>query len=154
MHSHCFLQLQINTVLIVKAFWLIALTWHYMPLYLQERCPPLIEDFLYICDDAYRRSEFLEMERMVLKTIGFDIGMPLSYRFLRRYAKVRGRAALSVGWLGLVILISRTVCHVMGNNWLDVKDNMNCRFNVRGSCLYIIAIYYFRLTFRIKFSSE
>ena len=67
-----------------------------MPLCLQERCPPLIEDFLYICDDAYRRSEFLEMERMVLKTIGFDIGMPLSYRFLRRYAKVRGRAALTV----------------------------------------------------------
>lgn len=52
-----------------------------------ERCPPLIEDFLYICDDAYRRTEFLEMERTLLKTIGFDIGMPLSYRFLRRYAK-------------------------------------------------------------------
>ncbi|XP_061171406.1 G2/mitotic-specific cyclin-B3-like [Saccostrea echinata] len=52
-----------------------------------ERCPPLIEDFLYICDDAYRRTEFLEMERSILKTVGFDIGMPLSYRFLRRYAK-------------------------------------------------------------------
>ncbi|XP_048746879.2 G2/mitotic-specific cyclin-B3-like [Ostrea edulis] len=52
-----------------------------------ERCPPLIEDFLYICDDAYTRVEFLDMERMILKTIGFDIGMPLSYRFLRRYAK-------------------------------------------------------------------
>lgn len=47
-----------------------------------------MEDFLYICDDAYKRKEFLDMERVILKAIGFDIGMPLSYRFLRRYAKV------------------------------------------------------------------
>ena len=47
-----------------------------------------MEDFLYICDDAYKRKEFLDMERCLLKAIGFDIGMPLSYRFLRRYAKV------------------------------------------------------------------
>lgn len=57
-------------------------------LHLQERCPPLVEDFLYICDDAYKRKEFLDMERCILHAIGFDIGMPLSYRFLRRYAKV------------------------------------------------------------------
>jgi cyclin B len=50
--------------------------------------PPLIDDFLYICDDAYKRVDFLDMERNILKTVGFDIGMPLSYRFLRRYAKV------------------------------------------------------------------
>ncbi|XP_022286879.1 G2/mitotic-specific cyclin-B3-like [Crassostrea virginica] len=68
-----------------------------------ERCPPLIEDFLYICDDAYRRSEFLEMERMVLKTIGFDIGMPLSYRFLRRYAKC-ARASMETLTMGRYIL--------------------------------------------------
>ncbi|KAL5004745.1 hypothetical protein ScPMuIL_018201 [Solemya velum] len=52
-----------------------------------ERCPPLVEDFLYICDDAYKTREFLAMERSILKTVGFDLGMPLSYRFLRRYAK-------------------------------------------------------------------
>ncbi|XP_070539288.1 G2/mitotic-specific cyclin-B3-like [Ptychodera flava] len=52
-----------------------------------ERCPPVLDDFIFICDDAYKRNEFLCMERTVLKTLGFDIGMPLSYRFLRRYAK-------------------------------------------------------------------
>ncbi|KAK2174850.1 hypothetical protein NP493_773g00000 [Ridgeia piscesae] len=52
-----------------------------------ERCPPVLDDFLYICDDAYTRSELLEMERRILKTLDFDIGIPLSYRFLRRYAK-------------------------------------------------------------------
>lgn len=62
--------------------------WFMHVLYRQERCPPLIEDFLYICDDAYTRQEFIQMEMNILRIVGFDLGMPLSYRFLRRYAKV------------------------------------------------------------------
>ncbi|KAH3809802.1 G2/mitotic-specific cyclin-B3-like [Dreissena polymorpha] len=68
-----------------------------------ERCPPLVEDFLYICDDAYKRKEFLDMERCLLKAIGFDIGMPLSYRFLRRYAKC-ARSSMETLTLGRYIL--------------------------------------------------
>nr|KAG5690971.1 hypothetical protein BaRGS_027290 [Batillaria attramentaria] len=52
-----------------------------------ERVPPAVEDFLYVCDDAYRKQEFLSMERDLLRTVGFDLGRPISYRFLRRYAK-------------------------------------------------------------------
>lgn len=52
-----------------------------------ERTPPLVEDFLYICDGAYKHDELIQMEITTLKTIGFDLGVPLSYRFLRRYAR-------------------------------------------------------------------
>ncbi|KAK3882843.1 hypothetical protein Pcinc_012813 [Petrolisthes cinctipes] len=52
-----------------------------------ERTPPYVDDFLYICDDAYKRKELLAMEMKILKVIGFDLGIPLSYRFLRRYAR-------------------------------------------------------------------
>lgn len=52
-----------------------------------ERCPPCCDDFLYICDDAYTKEQLFECERKVLKTLEFDIGMPMSYRFVRRYAK-------------------------------------------------------------------
>ena len=31
-----------------------------------ERQPPLADDFLYICDDAYTRDELMEMERNML----------------------------------------------------------------------------------------
>jgi len=54
----------------------------------QEISPPLVDDFLYICDDTYIRDEMLAMERSLLKTVGFDLGIPLSYSFLRRYAQV------------------------------------------------------------------
>lgn len=53
-----------------------------------ERIPPLVDDFLYICDGAYTRRELLRMEINVLKVCDFNLGVPLSYRFLRRYARV------------------------------------------------------------------
>ncbi|XP_001606424.1 G2/mitotic-specific cyclin-B3 [Nasonia vitripennis] len=52
-----------------------------------ERIPPMIEDFLYICDGAYSHRELIRMEMSVLKVMDFDLGIPLSYRFLRRYAR-------------------------------------------------------------------
>jgi len=48
-----------------------------------------VEDFLYICDGAYTERELIKMETNVLKVIDFKLGIPLSYRFLRRYARVR-----------------------------------------------------------------
>uniref|UniRef100_A0A8C6L593 G2/mitotic-specific cyclin-B2 n=1 Tax=Nothobranchius furzeri TaxID=105023 RepID=A0A8C6L593_NOTFU len=53
----------------------------------EEISPPFAEDFLYICDDAYTREELIAMEANILKTLSFDINIPIPYRFLRRYAK-------------------------------------------------------------------
>lgn len=53
-----------------------------------ERIPPLINDFLYICDGAYKRDDLLRMEMNLLKICDFNLGIPISYRFLRRYARV------------------------------------------------------------------
>ena len=55
---------------------------------IDERIPPLVDDFLYVCDDAYTRDELMKMERKMLKVVGFDLGYSLSYRFLRRYGRV------------------------------------------------------------------
>ncbi|XP_053330198.1 G2/mitotic-specific cyclin-B3 [Spea bombifrons] len=53
----------------------------------EERCPPCLDDFLYICDDAYRREELVAMEMEILQKLNFDINIPVPYRFLRRFAK-------------------------------------------------------------------
>lgn len=47
-----------------------------------------MDDFLYICDDAYKREELIAMEMSILSTLKFDINIPIAYRFLRRFAKV------------------------------------------------------------------
>lgn len=48
--------------------------------------PPL-DDFIYVSDNAYDRNELIKMEIDILRTLQYDIGVPLSYTFLRRYAK-------------------------------------------------------------------
>ncbi|XP_041723865.2 G2/mitotic-specific cyclin-B3 [Coregonus clupeaformis] len=53
----------------------------------EERCPPCVNDFLLVCDDAYKREELIAMETNILQALGFDINIPVPYRFLRRYAK-------------------------------------------------------------------
>jgi len=55
---------------------------------IDERLPPLVDDFLYVCDDAYTREELMKLERKMLNVVGFDLGYSLSYRFLRRYGRV------------------------------------------------------------------
>lgn len=52
-----------------------------------ERQPPLIDDFLYVSDDSYTRAQLEEMEKTMLRGVFFDLGAPLSYSFIRRYAK-------------------------------------------------------------------
>lgn len=55
---------------------------------IDERIPPCLDDFVYVCDDAYSRSQIRAMEREVLSVVEFDVGYPLSYRFVRRYGRV------------------------------------------------------------------
>lgn len=53
-----------------------------------ERIPPMVDDFLYVCDDAYSRDQLMRMERKMLSVVGFDLSYSLTYRFLRRYGRV------------------------------------------------------------------
>ena len=48
-----------------------------------------MDDFISICDDAYKHQQFIAMEIKILSSLRFDINIPIPYRFLRRYAKVR-----------------------------------------------------------------
>ncbi len=57
--------------------------------------PPLVDDFLYLCDDAYTHDDLLSMERDILKKLNYDINIPVAYQFLRRLARVGGK------WAGL-----------------------------------------------------
>ena len=56
--------------------------------YFQERIPPLVEDLIFICDGAYSHQQLIRKEVDILKAVGFELGIPLSYRFQRRYARV------------------------------------------------------------------
>lgn len=48
---------------------------------------PNASDFLYFCADAYTKEQLIYMELFILSKVGFDINIPLSYAFIRRFAK-------------------------------------------------------------------
>ncbi|XP_034039202.1 G2/mitotic-specific cyclin-B2-like [Thalassophryne amazonica] len=54
----------------------------------EEMYSPEVGDFAYITDNAFTKSQILEMEQMILKTLKFDLGRPLPLHFLRRASKV------------------------------------------------------------------
>ncbi|KAJ4949003.1 hypothetical protein JOQ06_020523 [Pogonophryne albipinna] len=61
-----------------------------------ERSPPCVDDFLYICDDAYKREELIATEAKILQALSFDINIPIPYRFLRRYCVSAGMDTLTL----------------------------------------------------------
>lgn len=52
-----------------------------------DRIPPQLSDLEYICSHTYSIQDLKDMEIKLVSSIGFDLGIPLSYRFLRRYAR-------------------------------------------------------------------
>jgi len=79
----------------------------------------VIDDFCYICDDAYSQKEVIAMEEKMLRVLKFDIGMPLSYRFLRRYARC---AKLDMEVLTLARYILEM--SLMEYDFIDALDSM------------------------------
>jgi len=53
-----------------------------------ERIPPLVDDFVYVCDDTYIREDIMRMEKKILAVMEFDVTFSLSYTFLRRFGRV------------------------------------------------------------------
>jgi len=93
------------------AFWIAAK--------FDERMAPSIDDFCYICDDAYPMGAILKMETTMLKTLDYDIGIPLSYRFLRRYARC---AKLDMEMLTLARYVLET--SLMEYDFIDIRDSL------------------------------
>ncbi|KAI3377088.1 hypothetical protein L3Q82_000057 [Scortum barcoo] len=54
----------------------------------EEMYAPEVGDFAYITDNAFTKSQILEMEQVVLRTLSFQLGRPLPLHFLRRASKV------------------------------------------------------------------
>ena len=54
----------------------------------EEIYAPIVNDFVYITDNAYTKSEILRMERKIISTLNFDLQITSSFRFVERFAWV------------------------------------------------------------------
>mmetsp|Transcript_15087 Transcript_15087/g.32428 ORF Transcript_15087/g.32428 Transcript_15087/m.32428 type:complete len:440 (-) Transcript_15087:285-1604(-) len=53
----------------------------------EEIYAPQVDDFCYITDNSYQHDQVLDMERKILKTLGFDLVTPTTKTFVRRYLR-------------------------------------------------------------------
>ncbi|KAJ8535939.1 hypothetical protein K7X08_034340 [Anisodus acutangulus] len=53
----------------------------------EKMCAPRVEEFCFITDNAYTKSEVLAMESLVLNFLGFRLAAPTAKTFLRRFIR-------------------------------------------------------------------
>ncbi|XP_060039572.1 G2/mitotic-specific cyclin-B3 [Erinaceus europaeus] len=96
----------------------------------EEPYPISVEDCLYICDDHYQKKELLTMEANMLKMLNFDIGIPTSYHFLRKYAQ-----CIHVDMV--TITLSRYICE----RTLQEYDYVKERPSKLAAASFLLALY-------------
>lgn len=58
----------------------------------EEIWAPEVRDFVYISDRAYNRDQILNMEKIMLNSLKFNLTVPTHYHFLHRFLKIAGLA--------------------------------------------------------------
>ncbi|KAH8266120.1 hypothetical protein KR038_004660 [Drosophila bunnanda] len=52
----------------------------------EEMVPPKVEELINLTDNSYTSQEILNMERLMLKTLSFNLVTPTAYAFVKTYA--------------------------------------------------------------------
>ncbi|KAL3621534.1 Cyclin-B2-3 [Castilleja foliolosa] len=74
----------------------------------EEVSVPVVDDFIFISDKAYCRQEVLDMEKLMINTLRFNLSVPTPYSFMTRFLK----AAQSDKTLELVSFFIVELCLV------------------------------------------
>lgn len=74
----------------------------------EEVSVPVVEDLVLITDKAYSRKEVLDMEKLMVNTLNFNVSLPTPYVFMRRFLK----AAQSDKNVELVVFYMAELCLV------------------------------------------
>ncbi|XP_015884069.3 G2/mitotic-specific cyclin-2 isoform X2 [Ziziphus jujuba] len=53
----------------------------------EEVSVPVVEDLILISDKAYSRKDVLDMEKLMINTLQFNLSVPTAYVFMRRFLK-------------------------------------------------------------------
>ncbi|KAI6688478.1 hypothetical protein NL676_025306 [Syzygium grande] len=70
-----------------KKLQLVGVTAMLLACKYEEVSVPVVEDLILISDKAYSRKEVLEMERLMVNTLHFNMSVPTPYVFMRRFLK-------------------------------------------------------------------
>ncbi|KAG8065781.1 hypothetical protein GUJ93_ZPchr0004g38949 [Zizania palustris] len=70
-----------------KELQLVGVTAMFLACKYEEVSVPVVEDLVLISDRAYTKGQILEMEKLILNTLQFNMSVPTPYVFMRRFLK-------------------------------------------------------------------
>ncbi|XP_057468780.1 G2/mitotic-specific cyclin-2 [Actinidia eriantha] len=70
-----------------KKLQLVGVTAMLLACKYEEVSVPVVEDLILISDKAYSRKEVLDMEKLMVNTLQFNLSVPTQYVFMRRFLK-------------------------------------------------------------------
>ncbi|KAL6578267.1 hypothetical protein OROMI_010595 [Orobanche minor] len=70
-----------------KKLQLVGVTAMLLACKYEEVSVPIVDDLIVISDKAYCRKEILDMEKMMINTLQFNLSLPTPYSFMRRFLK-------------------------------------------------------------------
>ncbi|KMZ66751.1 Cyclin B2 [Zostera marina] len=70
-----------------KKLQLVGITALFLACKYEEVSIPVVEDLIIISDRAYTKKELLDMEKLILDTLDFNLSVPTPYVFMRRFFK-------------------------------------------------------------------
>lgn len=70
-----------------KKLQLVGMTAMLLACKYEEVSVPLVDDFVLISDKAYTRKDVLDMEKLMVNTLQFNMSVPTQYVFMRRFLK-------------------------------------------------------------------
>ncbi|KAL4303898.1 hypothetical protein GQ457_10G023560 [Hibiscus cannabinus] len=70
-----------------KKLQLVGMTAMLLACKYEEVSVPIVEDFVLISDKAYTRKDVLDMEKLMVNTLQFNMSVPTPYVFMRRFLK-------------------------------------------------------------------
>ncbi|CAN4094086.1 unnamed protein product [Withania somnifera] len=74
-----------------KKLQLVGITAMLLACKYEEVSVPVVEDLILISDKAYTRKEVLEMEKLMVNALQFNMTVPTAYVFMRRFLKAAQR---------------------------------------------------------------
>ncbi|CAA0842004.1 Cyclin-B2-3 [Striga hermonthica] len=70
-----------------KKLQLVGVTAMLLACKYEEVSVPIVDDLIFISDKAYCRKEILDMEKLMINTLQFNLSLPTPYPFIRRFLK-------------------------------------------------------------------
>ncbi|GER43931.1 cyclin [Striga asiatica] len=70
-----------------KKLQLVGITAMLLACKYEEVSVPIVNDLIFISDKAYCRQEILDMEKLMINTLQFNLSLPTPYPFMRRFLK-------------------------------------------------------------------